>query len=397
EGELLDRQTLVDDLDWLNRSTRRSATALLQSGDQPGETNIRIGVEEMDKPWVLLAAWDNHGVDVLGEERWTFGLSHFNLFGSGIEAGYEYVADDRFDRLSAHIAHATIPIPAWRHEVRWLGYLADSSASLYGGTGMENLSLGGRSWQSSMEYRVPMIRAFQRRVRHEALLGFDAKGANSDLEFGFTDPLGTNTEIYQFKLGYEADWSDSCGQSRARLYCLLSPGGWNDQNGDEAYGAARYEADSSYSFLVFSGERDIELPGGFQFDAEITGQVSTSNLLASEQLSLSGPWAVRGFAPSELRADNGVVGRFELQAPAMSLGIPGFGWQPFSFFDLGWGQSVSPLEDEEDLLLASGGLGIRGEFQKNLSSELHYAWQAVEDGFEDPESGRLEARLILRW
>ncbi|MCB1234719.1 MAG: ShlB/FhaC/HecB family hemolysin secretion/activation protein [Verrucomicrobiae bacterium] len=397
KGDALDRQTLVDDLDWLNRASRRSATALLTTGDEPGETNIRLGIDEIEKPWRLLAAWDNHGVEILGEERWTFGASHLDLFGAGIEAGYEYVTDSEFDRLAAHIAHATIPLPAWRHEVRWLGYLADSSAPFDLGAGREDLTLGGRSWQSSLEYRVPLARAFRRRVRHEAIVGFDAKGANTDIEFGFSEPFRTNTEIYQFKLGYEAGWTDKRGRTRASAYFLASPGGWNGQNDDAAFAAARFEADSSYSFAVFGLERTIDLPGGFVFDAEFSGQVATSNLLPSEQLSLSGPWAVRGFAPSEIRADDGCLARLELLAPPLAVGGRGLGWQPFGFFDAGWGRSVDPLDDEETLVLASGGLGVRGEFRNNISSEIHYAWQITEDGFDDPEMGRFEARVILRW
>ena len=396
-GVTVDRQILIDDLDWLNRPSFSSASVLLSPGDRPGETDLRVSVPEVEKPWVVFSSWDNHGVDTLGNDRWSFGAAHLDLFDRNIELTYQFLGDSEFDRLRAHLATAILPIPAWHHEIRWLGYVAESEGEFDAGAEFGPLLLGGTSWQSSLEYRIPLPRAFHRRLRHELVGGFDAKGADSSLEFGVLDPLRSNTETYQFQLGYEGDWSDEWGSTRFDLSLFVSPGNWSPQNEDTAYEAARTGADSSYAYLLAGVDRGFDLPLGAQLAMELKAQVASTNLLPSEQLSLSGPWAVRGFAPSEWRADSGLVLRNELRAPAFAVLGAGDQWQPFGFVDLAWGESVAPLPDEEELSLGASGLGLKAEFGRFLSADFSYGWQIAENGFDDGETGRFQGRVTVRW
>lgn len=395
-GDVLDRQTVVDDLDWLSRPSRKTASVLLRSGENPGETDINLVVDK-EGPWRLFSSWDNYGVEILGKDRWTFGAAHSDLFGRDIEVLYQYLSDGAFDALEAHFATAIIPISALQHEIRWLGYLADSAFPVDLGTGFGEFDLGGESWQSSLEYRVPLPRIFQRKVRHELVLGFDAKGANTNIEFGRIFPLKTNTEIYQFQIGYEADWRDSLGLTQLDFALVTSPGNWNSQNSDAAFSTARLGADSTYTYLNFGINRSIDLPGRFQLYAEVDAQASSANLLPSEQLSLSGPWAVRGFRPSEIRSDSGVISRFELRAPALSVVKRGDLWQAFGFTDFAWGENDEPIFNERSIGLGSAGLGLRANIRKNLSTDLNYAWQIREQGFDDGEQGRFQARVSVFW
>ncbi len=395
-GSVLDRQTLVDELDWYNRPSRKSVAAVLGSGQKPGDVDIEYLISNPDNPWTAFASWDNHGVDLLGTNRWTFGVGHSDLLERDIELQYHYLADESFDRLNAHIANLRIPIASLRHELRWLGYYADSEVDL--GANFGGMMLDGTSWQSSLEYRVPLARAFDRRWRHELVFGYDAKGSDSSLEFGQLSALSTNTEVHQLHFGYEAWWDDKWGRMALDIDLVTSPGNLNPQNTDSSFQSARAGAQSSYTYLKLGVDRTIDLPNQFQFAWDIDAQIASANLLPSEQLTLSGPWAVRGFAPSQIRSDRGLVSRAELRSPATTLLKKADAWQGFGFIDGGWGSAIDPLPGEEAPAIGAAGFGLRTQIGQHFSGDLSYGWQMVEDNVaDDGDVGRFQARLMLKW
>jgi len=118
----------------------------------------------------------------------------------------------------------------------------------------------------------------------------------------------------------------------------------------------------------------------------LTGQYSSTNLLASEQLGFGGYGSVRGYPERILRGDNGVVFNLELFSPEYHPASSYFKWGWLNndtlrflvFFDYAHGEPheesvTDPLDDPSDLM--SVGVGLRYELDDALRWRLDYGFR----------------------
>jgi len=381
-------EIMTADVTWLDRHPFRQAAVVYRPGDAFGEIDVELRLDE-ERPWSVFAGYDNDGTPLLGENRLNFGFTLWDPWVTDAAFTYQFLSDVEFDHLQAHFLHLMVPLP-WRHEWSISGYHADSRANGIGGNGLFNQE--GTSDQVSTDYRIPLPRLGP--IRHDLALGFDYKDSNSNLEFGGNQVFGTPTQIFQFRLGYEGAATDPLGETAWQSWLVLSPGGWTRDNSDAVFQAARFGASADYVYARLALDRSWNLPYGVTLDTGLTAQVASSNLLASEQLILSGITAVRGFENYAARGDHGIVLRTQLNSPALSLlGLAGRSgaedrWVFYSFFDYGWGGSVDPLPGEPDISLGSLGIGLTGAWSDHLTWDLGYGWQVIRHGFQDGEPGR---------
>lgn len=393
-GDAVNSRTLFADIDWLNRNPYRSVFAVYQAGDGFGGTDIVLRPIE-NRPWSVFGGYDNFGTDLLGRDRWFFGAQHGNLFGTDSRFVYQFFSDTEFENFFGHFASITTPLP-WRHELTIGAFYSESQADNIGG--VDTLDLDGESYQTTLDYVIP--RKKWRGWEQEWFAGFDFKSSNSNLEFGLEEVFDTTTQIFQFRTGWRGERADRFGETRLQITGVHSFGSWSNGHSDDAFGSSRGGAESTYHYYRFDLDRTWNLgDSGWTLETDARAQFSDTNLLASEQLGLSGSSAVRGFEDSSVRGDHAILTRIQLNAPAAQIRqLPnGAGLQPYTFFDWGWGKSVHEAAGEGDVSLSSVGLGLRASVGEKAFVNAAYGWQLGQSGFEDDESGRFVLQATVRW
>jgi hypothetical protein len=74
-GDRINRRVVQADLDWLNENPVRQVNVIYQRGEEDGTSDIVIDTIE-EKALTAYAGFANTGLDLTGEEEWSFG---FNL------------------------------------------------------------------------------------------------------------------------------------------------------------------------------------------------------------------------------------------------------------------------------------------------------------------------------
>lgn len=133
-----------------------------------------------------------------------------------------------------------------------------------------------------------------------------------------------------------------------------------------------------YTKMNMALARNQPLTRQLSLQAGTYGQWSNKNLGSSEQLSLSGPGAVRAYQTSESSADKAVISTIELSWRFDSTGeLPG--QLEFSaFMDHGYAAlHTTPLPDSGKNIrnLAGAGLGIKWFDKNNYSLQSTVAWK----------------------
>lgn len=387
-GEILEQDELLEDLEWLNSNPFRRVNLVYTPGETFGVTNIVLDVQEV-KPWRFYAGLEDTGTVATGEELVVSGLSHGNVWGLDHLVGYQYTGAADFESMHGHSLIYRVPLP-WRHRLTFYGlYVTTETSSALAGI---PLSTGGESLQTSLRYEVPLPDAGE--LEQVLRAGVDFKQTDNDLEFGGTSVFDSTTDIYQLLLEHDLSLEDPLGVTTLQTRLVWSPGGLGGSNDDAAFESARAGADSSYVYGWMELEREQVLPAGFELFARAGGQLSSANLLASEQVFAGGYDSVRGFYNYEVRGDEGLLAGLELRAPGFSpLGVIG-AEDPddelvlLGFWDIGSVRSKHGLPGEvSSVTLQGAGVGLRYQFGNNVSARFDYGW-AVDDGGLGGPGGR---------
>ncbi len=368
-GDPLRMSTLERETAFYDRNPFRSVTAELSPGKHSGETDVTLRVQDQ-RPFRVFAGYDNSGVKSTGENRVFTGFNYGNLFGLGQEISYQFSASDDFQRLLAHSATWTIPLP-WMHILQFSGTYSESHPELGSG-----LTMDGTSWQFGARYIIPLrsVGAY----KHELALGYDFKGTDNNLQFGGTQIFATPVEISQFSLGYTASLRDKWGGTGLSLTGYWSPGGMGGHNNDTDFAAARTGAKADYFYATLKLDRITKLPLGITWSLSAKGQIASGNLQGTEQFILGGQSTVRGYSELIALGDEGILIRNELYSPSFSLtrGKLGDAFQVLAFCDYGLVSLRHPLAGEDkNTQLASIGVGARWQLRQNVSAYFDYGWQ----------------------
>lgn len=386
-GEWVVMSTLDADTAFYGRNPFHSVTAELSPGAESGETDITLRVQDQF-PLRVYAGYEDSGVPSTGEDRLYAGFNWGNVLGLDHQLSYQYTTDTEFDRLRAHSATYTIPLP-WKHLLTISGTYAQSDPDL--GAAFD---MSGETWEVSARYTIPLRKIG--RLNHEANIGYDFKSTDNNLQFGGLEVFDNAVEISQFSAGYSASLPDKLGRTSMALRGVYSPGGMSSHNDDEAFDAARIGSDSEYWYGTLGIDRVTRLPFDFTWAASANGQIADGNLQSTEQFLLGGYATVRGYDELSASGDSGFFIRNEIYTPALPLlrtaGIDRFTdrIQLLAFHDIGTASVADPLEGEDDnLQLQSFGVGLRWQFEKNVSLRFDYGWQINDIGLSDDSRAHL--------
>jgi hemolysin activation/secretion protein len=399
-GDRINSRILEEDLEWLNEAPGRTVDLIYERGQVDGTSDIVLRANDLRLVQAYVG-YGNTGINATGQTEWNAGLIWNNVFGLDHVASYAFSGDAELDNLNAHSLVYQVPLP-WRHRVEVLGAYVVSSTDL--GDTTSPLGVDGESIQASTTYRIPLPRP-RRSWRHEVSLGWDYKSTNTDLLFGGASLFATSAEVFQFRVGYGANYDDDWGRGAYEVSLVHSPGDVLRRNTDADFSALRSDTAADYTYLTASAQRFVELPAGFGFLFRADGQYSGSRLLSTEQL-LAGGWrTVRGFDENLARGDSGVVLTSQLMLPtdALSARLSDSVWPGenrlavFLFQDSGFLANRGSLPGETDPSLHAAGLGFEWRGGEAFSLRGSYGWNLGTWGLGDVEDGKFHFGMSLRY
>jgi hemolysin activation/secretion protein len=400
-GQPINKRQLDADLDWLGRSGYRRATLQAAPGAGLGTTDLVLTVQER-RPWGFNLGYSDSGTASTDDERISAGVTWGNAFGRGEELSYQLTTSPDLQTSVAHSGSYVVPIDRWHHvfraDVAWSNIRADIPVPF---------DSKGYSWQIGFNYEIPLKPAKLGTVgiTHSLTAGLDVKETNNNIEFSSVPVTDNTTQIVQVRASYDASAQDKLGGTSLRITGVFSPGGLMDDNDDAAFAGSRSGSEANYAYLNLSVQRQTKLPAGFGHGVTLTGQISSANLLGSEQLGLGGANSVRGYDEGLVYGDQGILLRNEITFPALQgLSRLGQGWPRDSvrllgFWDYGVARSKHLLAGEDpNLVLSSVGLGLRYQVGDHFNLRFDYGWQQKEVGFPTREErGRGHVSATVSW
>jgi hemolysin activation/secretion protein len=353
-GQNVDQTQLVEDLDWMAQNPFRRVDLLYRRGEAPLTTDVVIRVTDRF-PLRLYAAFENNGSVSTGRERWSAGINWGRFFGGDGQFAYQFTSSgDIFEDRNG------LPIQFEAHSFTLAQPLGRRNSLILFGTYQRTspdlgpfLGLIGKSYQLSPRFVVPVLTRPGR--RGQVTFGYDFKQTDNNLLFGGVVISPESTQIHQAVVDFTVttNWQGGVFSASNTLY--LSPGGIGSRNTDEAFqpgpgtGGTPF-AKASYAYLRTTLTQRTPLGRtGAETVTRLVGQVSTANLLPSEQLSAAGPGFVRAYDPNIAIGTQGLLFSQEFWSPPFAiLGGPRFDdrMQVGGFLDAGAVGNPDRLPDE---------------------------------------------------
>ena len=369
-----------------------------------GETEVVLQLDQK-RPLRFFAGYDNTLTDLLDENRYFVGAVWYDAFGLNRDHQAAIQLFSAADSNNLFGVAGTYVIP-WKNKqtTELLAAYVDTAADIQiagldSEVGGSNVTLGLRHYiplsplveggevvksdgiSPTIDGERPFI-STRRKTRqsfgiyHEAGIGIDYKSTDNDLTFGGATTISDTVDLTQFVAEYNARQTDPSGETNLGLEVFYNPGisGGN-------FEALRSGADDSYAYTRVLVEREQDLPYGFLGKARLGGQLSSSNLLSSEQYGLGGYNSVRGYSERVARGDNAFLFSLELQTPPMrpisSIFDTSFddAFTFLVFFDYAAGSSIDEetLSDESQTL-SSLGFGFRYDLGDHLKFRFDYGF-----------------------
>lgn len=375
-GDQVRLSVLEDAVNWLNTNPFRRVKVIVNPlENQPGKANLLIGVQEA-MPWRFAASVDNYGNEILGQWHYTGSVQAGNLWGRDHQVSYQFVTTDNVHVYQAHVLDYRVPLP-WRHFVEAIASYARVNPVF--GTG-DVFAQTGISETLDLKYTIP-IRSGDDPIEFHT--GLDFKRSNNNLEYAGTSVFASDADVFQLATGASLVHHDKQGGWLFAANVYLSPGGVDGRNNSATYQATRYGSSPRYVYGNLSVQRSQSLGHGWDLSSRLTGQLASTNLLGSEQLTIGGPNSVRGFKTNIYAGDEGFSLNNDLLTPTIttSLGRLGKNFPPLEtrfavFYDAaqvffkhryGFDPAMTPL--------ASAGVGVRMNVSNNFSLNFDYGWQ----------------------
>ncbi|PIS02647.1 MAG: hypothetical protein COT85_04215 [Chlamydiae bacterium CG10_big_fil_rev_8_21_14_0_10_42_34] len=371
-GDRINLQELDRSLYLINLNPFRRVDLIYSPGQDLGSTDITMYVQDR-RPYRFYTGFNNSGVDTTNRQRWLAGFTLGNLFDTDQLLSFQYMTSYHFKRFQAFTIQYIAPTYNGQLLTVYGGY---SELSAKGSFPLSKSK--GKSYQSSFRYEVPAYTS-QGMVR-KWYVGFDFKGMNNTIEFSQTFPtVGKTTNLSQFIAGYRETHEMSTYRIDMNLEVDWSPGKIfpNETNAD--YNSLRPGAKNHWLLARGSVTYNQDLPLKFNLLLSARGQVSSQNLLPSEQIGLGGFDTVRGYTERQLNYDTGILTTVEAHSPKIPVvsAIRGKKMNDALYFllfmDFGWGvnHNLLPGEPKSDFLLGTGP-GIRYNLNPYVSASLDW-------------------------
>lgn len=264
------------------------------------------------------------------------------------------------------------------------------------GSSLKDDDIEGESIAATLGVRHPFIRSRQRNLFGD----FDFTYRNSSTDFG-----SPSTELYDDRLrvvraGLDYDFVDSLkgvnsvsANVHEGLDILDSSEGEVDRS--------RTNGETSFTKSTLELTRLQQVYGPFSVYGAVSGQYSSSPLLASEEFGIGGSSYGRAFDPAEITGDDGIASKIEVRyndAPGMRFLDS---YQLYAFYDIGkvWNRETIASEFK-DASAASAGVGSRFNITESLTGGVELAVPLTRDvaaNGNDGDDPRVFFSLLARF
>lgn len=313
-GEEILVSKLDEAVNWTNSNPfRRVRVALAPDAADASRTEAVVTVEERI-PFRTTFSYDNCGTQILGENQFDASATYGNLWNRDHQLTYDFRTSDKPQVYQAHSALYRMPLP-WHDTIQVQVAYAQVHAFFNEG----HFKTDGMNYVARVNYcksvKVPWGTV-------DLNGGLDYKQANSDilfrsvLENDLTNVSNRTYDVAQLSAGGSTIIRDRQGAWLLGASVNLSPGGLNSRNNDTTYGALHTGASSRYAYGSLDLQRMFTLPLGMEFVSQAHTQMSSSNLMGSEQLTIGGQGSARGYDERMFAGDEGITFTNELHSPA---------------------------------------------------------------------------------
>jgi hemolysin activation/secretion protein len=389
----IDGRQLLKDMARMNQNPFRRTDAIYRPGKKPGTADLELAT--IDRwPYRFYMGADNTGTIATDRDRFFFGVNLGKTIVEDSEISYQFTCSPNWNLFNAQTALFRVPFPARQTFIAYGGY-TQVQPKLSDGDSEKS-----QSWQVDGRYRIPIITNTS--FLQEFILGFDYKQVIARIKRSGIQIFNNLASIDQFMIGYDLGHRSPHHKLALVLELYGAPGNMSHGNTTEKFEAFRPGAGPQYAYFKLSHSFAYRFKH-FWVSYDINGQLSSKNLLPSEQFTLAGYNAVRGFEERVVNVDNAILLNLTLQTPRFSIGkLAGWSRRSFdelyflAFFDCGYGGNTNPLIGESRTVsLGSIGPGVRYQIDRYVTARFDYGFQLWHSGFENPTHSRYNFGLIV--
>ncbi len=381
-GQLIDADLISEDLDWLNRFPYRRLNGVFEPGSTPGTSDLGLDVTR-DASWRVFAGWSNTGTRATDRDRYFLGFNAGAESLGDVTLSYQVTGSGNFVRDPASVALSGTHWPAYvSHAVRVVVPVFARQSLEFA---PNFVASGQESGLFAFQTKVLEVPVTYRSALSNLWSGFGGWG---DVYGGVSPKWLVRRTMWDGQyladggaavldgfVGWTRDWRrGDGGQLSTDLRLFGNPGGVLPGNTDRKWSLFTNGrvSESSYGYVQASVDQRTELGWlGLSWTSQLTAQGAGQALPDTEQLSLGGFYAVRGYTLEDGSVDVGAVLRNEIRLPAVPLasaltGGDQDGLVPFLFADLGRGHAFD-VSRQGDVILAGIGAGFDYRLADNLA------------------------------
>jgi hemolysin activation/secretion protein len=393
-GKSISSLELMKDLAFINHNPFRRTDAIFTPGKNPGVADLELLT--VDRwPYRVYVGADNTGTISTERNRLFFGVNLGKTIIPDSEVSYQYTTAPNGNRYYSHTGMVRVPLPWMRHFFQAFGGYANVEPEKD-----HAWKTSGVSWEVGLRYRIPVFSGMG--MLQEVVIGYDFKETGSRAKMPGIHHFSGQADTSQFMVGYNLGARNRYRKITLNMEFFASPSHMTNQNNEECYERLRKGADPQYVYLKAVHSLLQEITSGWRFSYNISGQVASANLLPSEQMTMTGYNAVRGFEERILNLDNAALVNLTVEAPHFS---PAYwmGWCKHyddlsfaAFFDTGIGRNHHS-EGTTFKSLGSIGPSIRYELSHYVATHLDYGFQLWHNGFRAVTNSRYNFGFVFSY
>ena len=316
-GKPLNLRDLEQGIDNLNRLSSRHATLDLQPGTDAGETVVAVQ-DVTTRPWHVSLSADNTGTQDTGRDQASLGVVSDDplSLGDQLSVNYRRAVPYRPGTQASEATTGSYIIP-WGYQLFSLGGSLSSYALAFHAPSGFALPFSGDNRTAFLRTDRVIYRGQTSQLSLSGTLTW--KGSRNYLLGKIIDISSRELTVLDLDVNFSTAWKGafvaaSLGGSRG----LSLFGALRDPSGLPSY-APRAEYTKWTGSLSYS--RPFKTDGiDFLFSSSLSGQVADSVLYGTEEVTVGGIYAVRGFDSTNLGGDSGYVWRSDLSLPRTFAG-----------------------------------------------------------------------------
>lgn len=395
-GDTVDESVLVKNLNLINRNPFRHADILYSPGTETNTTDVILRVNDRS-PYRFYAGADNTGVKTTGRTRLFTGFNWGNALLLDHIFAYQYTTSVDFHKFQAHSGQYIAPL-FWGDVLNIFGGYSTVHADLEtfklglssGEVKTQTMKSHGFFGQASIRYMIPFL--LNRYLLHDIVLGFDFKRTNNTVEFSDDLPVfGKNVNLTQFILGYLGNYDRDSFRIDFQTNLYFSPGKLVSDQSNNTFQSLIPKAKNQWVYWHSEIIYLQKLPKDASIRIKGVGQLSSQNLLPSEQLGLGGYDTIRGYDQRAANKENGIILSAELRSPSMPIWsklkhVPKDSFQVLAFLDYGYGRnqfsytnSTSEVKEPKNVWLMGIGPGFRYTLDPYFTARLDWGFKLHKD------------------